>query len=140
MLIFTVTYQRYDGILWPEIIDTGGYFTQLKNAVFGRKDTSIINVQHLNDSEHKEYRNKTLKMYLNILSNIPAGNCRSDPVQFVRTVVAIFLSVHNCYLCYDYNEHSWNMGVETSDVRYSQLYHAYDFLMTVCYLCCAIIW
>jgi len=140
---FIATYQRYDGILWPELVDTGGITVPfIKINLFGRQETSdsakykenFINVKDFSLREHKQYRKDTLMKYLNVLSNFAVRNFSGDPVQFVRTVVAIYLSVHNCYLYYDDQEKTWNFGTETSEVRYSQLFNAHDILMTVMYL------
>jgi len=126
-LIFAATYQRYDGILWPELVDTGWITLPVFGTIGGKKETpesarhkaSFINIKDLKLHDHMKYRKDTLKMYLNILSNIIDGNCRSDPVQFVRTIVAIFLSVHNCCLHYDDKDHNWTLGGEISEVNTS---------------------
>jgi len=83
---------------------------------FAEYKKSYINVKELNLHQHKQYRKDTLKKYLIVLSNFTAGSFSGDPVKFVKTVVAIYLSVHNCYLCYDNQEKSWNFGSETSEV------------------------
>jgi len=70
----------------------------------------------MSTNDHKNSRNEVLKVYLDRLNDIVTGQCRKDPIQFVRTVHAIFSSVQDVSLFYDGNEFSWMFDYETKEV------------------------
>ena len=125
-------YPHYDGIIWPELHsatdDNAGAITKFARWIFGKSKEStttstfeqkFVNIKDLKNDDHKVYRIKALRMYLEVLKEkLNAQEIRNNPVQFVRMIYAIYDSLNNRYLFYDETENEWRF-VEVKKVRNS---------------------
>ena len=103
--------------------------SRAKNAFFGlfsRSQTttssdekSLIDIKSLSQSHHTELRKRALSIYLNGLQDVLYGpESIVDPINIIRTVHAMYLSLHNSYVsyfCYAQYEVEWRLK-ETTDV------------------------
>ena len=103
--------------------------SRAKNALFGlfsRSQTtisggeqSLIDIKSLSQSDHAELRKRALSIYLNGLQDVLYGpESIVDPINIIRTVHSMYLSLHNSYVSYVYHgqlEVDWRMK-ETTDV------------------------
>ena len=141
-MLFVATVKHYDGIIWPEIkdksycVDTNvGTFSKARNVVFGLFSKSqtttasgeqgLVDVRSLSHLDHIEFRQQALSIYLNGLQDVLYGPENiADPINTIRTVHAMYLSLHNSYVSYGYHgqfESDWRLK-ETIDVSaYSQI-------------------
>ena len=136
LIYFLVTIKHYDGVIWPEIVDKDfcvdanvGALSRAKNAFFGlfsRSQTAtssgeqgLIDVKSLSQSHHIELRKRALTIYINGLQDVLYGpKSIVDPINIIRTVHAMYLSLHNSYVSYGYHgqfESDWRLK-ETTDV------------------------
>ena len=133
---FIATIKHYDGVIWPEVrdnsfcVDTNvGLGTRAKNAIFGwfRSQTTtssgeqgLIDVKSFSQSDHVVLRKRALNTYLNSLQDVLCGPASmDDPINIIRTVHAMYLSLHNSFVSYVYHkqhEVDWRLK-ETTDVR-----------------------
>jgi len=138
-LCILAKYPHYDGIIWPELqrelesssdgtltkAVTGAWrwFTGSKpkesnaTAAVSTFEQNFLNIKSLQPNEHKEYRIKALKMYLEILKDkLTVQETRNDPVQFVRMIYAIYDSLNSRFVFYDELEYPWKFD-EVAKVR-----------------------
>ena len=134
---FLATCKHYDGVIWPEIKDMNfcintntGYATRAKNLFLGffssknKKESTetssgeqvLIDVKSLTTSNHVELRKKALSVYLNSIQDSLSGpETTDDPINVIRTTFAIYLSLHNHYVYYNWQGAHWRFQ-ETTDV------------------------
>ena len=130
--------KHYDGVIWPEIrdmnyaIDSNVGFKEKAKSFFGifknqttlfSSEQGLIDVTKLSQSDHVALRKNTLSIYLNGLQGILCGpESVSDPINIVRTVHAMYSSLHNSYVTYPYYGQQYEDDVrlkETTDVSSS---------------------
>ena len=97
-------------------------------GLFSRSQTTtssgehgFIDVKLLSQSNHVELRKRALSIYLNSLQDVLYGpEPMDDPINIIRTVHAMYLSLHNSFVSYRYYyeqyEVDWQLK-ETTDVR-----------------------
>ena len=139
----------------PEIKDKSfctsdiSFATRAKNVVMnflGSKTTEkpsseqvLVDIKSLSHSEHVKLRKKALNSYLSSLHDVLYGaESIDDPVYLIRTVYALYFSLHNSYVTYHYNylqrEVAWQLK-ETANVSYMLLYmngNAHDCMIVFC--------
>ena len=142
VFFFLATCKHYDGIIMPEIKDKSfcagdvGYVTRAKNAFLGffgsktaekpSREQVLIDIKSLSQSDHVKLRKKALNSYLISLHDVLYGpESIDDPVHLIRTVYALYFSLHNSHVTYRYyneqHEVAWQLQ-ETANVRYKLLY------------------
>ena len=114
---FLAKIKHYDGVIWPEIKDMNhavdsnvGFGAKAKNAFIGMfkshttlfsSEQGLIDVTRLSQSDHVALRKNTLSIYLNGIQGYLCGpESFNDPINVVRTVHAMYLSLHNSYVTY----------------------------------------
>ena len=129
MFVFLATYKYYDGIIWPEILDDkeeSQYWVVAKaKSIFGFKSKSSSapnddgaslhegNIKSFSNQDHIEFRKYALNFYLNdFVNDFARITSINKPVEIVRMVFAVYVSVSSSYLYYDKNEHIWNPSCE----------------------------
>ena len=133
---FLGTIKHYDGVILPEVkdktfsIDSNvGFRAKAKNAFgffFGSQTTTsgseqgFIDAKSLSQPDHVALRKRALKIYLNGLRNIlHEPESINDPINVIRTVHSMYLSLHNSCVTYKYymeqKEIDWRLK-ETTDV------------------------
>ena len=136
MFYFLAICKHYDGVIWPEIKDKSfcvntnvGLTTKAKNFVVGifsrgKKESTetssgeqvLIDVKSLTLSDHVELRKKALSIYLNsVQDSLSRPETTDDPINVIRTTFAVYLSLHNHYVYYNWHEADWRFK-ETTDV------------------------
>ena len=138
---FLAKIKHYDGVIWPEIQDMNhavdsnvGFGAKARNAFIGifkaqatlfSSEQGLIDVTRLSQSDHVALRKSTLSIYLNSIHGILCGpESLDDPINVVRTVHAMYLSLHNSYVTYPYYGQQYEADLklkETTDVSSSKL-------------------
>ena len=139
VFLFLALCKHYDGVILPEIKDnlkvntSVAFRTRAKNKLVGifktKRDTtaatsdeqSLIDVKSLSHSDHVELRKSALTFYLNGLHDVLYGpESMEDPISIVRTVHAIYSTLHNSYVFFSWHEAEWKLQ-GTADVRFLNL-------------------
>lgn len=137
ILLILATCKHFDGVIWPEIKDKTfcvttnvGLTTKAKNFVFGffsskgKKESSeassdeqvLIDVKSLTSSNHAELRKKALSIYLcSVRDSLSGPETIDDPINVIRTTFAVYVSLHNHPVYYNWQEADWRFK-ETTDV------------------------
>lgn len=132
---FIGTIKHYDGVIWPEIKDTSfcvnanvGLTTKAKNYIVGwfkgKKESTaassgeqvLVDIKKLSESHHVELRKRALSIYLHGLRIILYGpEAVDNPTNIIRTIYAIYASLHNSYVYFNWHQADWRL-TETTDV------------------------
>ena len=135
---FSAICKHYDGVILPEVKDhkrfnvnaNVGFGTKAKNKFFrlfkarkekessapSSEEQGLTDYKLLSHSHHVELRKNALTTYLGSLWDTLYGpESMGDPVNVVRTVHAIYATLDDSCVFFNWNQMDWKLS-ETTDV------------------------
>ena len=93
--------------------------TKKESTTSSSDEQGFVDVKSLSHSHHVELRKSALTFYLNSLCDILYGaEAVENPISIVQTVYAIYTTLHNSFVYFNWHETDWKFQ-EITEVNFT---------------------